>query len=196
MGGAVRPRQISLRAHLDQARGGALELLRLITFVAAIERVGLRLGRGDQLHVHVVEGVDQDDEALGGIAVVESHHRHAVENDGVVFVRDAQIVGGGKRLLAQIVEGKTRDTHGGARHVHACALDGKLLRLAVVPGASRRQASSSAASAAASAGTYHTGMPASFSSRKSVRASSRTISMCCSSMRMNGTNNARFKPSL
>ena len=117
MGGAMRSRQISLRAHFDKTRGSAFELLRLITFIAAIKRVGLCLGRGDQLHVHVVKGVDQDNKALGGIAHVEIHHRHPVENDGVIFARDAQIVGGGERLLAKIMKRKTRDPHGGARHV-------------------------------------------------------------------------------
>ena len=39
---AVRQRQILLRAHLDQARGGALELVRLIALGGEIERVRAR----------------------------------------------------------------------------------------------------------------------------------------------------------
>ena len=69
---AVRQRQIGLRAHLDQARGRALELLRLETVVGAIERVRLGRGRGDELHRIVVERVDQDDEALGLVALPKS----------------------------------------------------------------------------------------------------------------------------
>src|SRR4029453_373622 len=66
----------------------------------------------------------------------------------------------------------------------------------VCPEVKRRQAWSRAASAARSAGTYHTGTPASFSRRKSVRASSCRISMCASISAMNGRNNARLRPSL
>src|SRR5436190_12955970 len=52
---AVRQGKIALRAHLDEPRCGALELLRLETFAAAIERV--RLGRGgcEKLHRVVVQ---------------------------------------------------------------------------------------------------------------------------------------------
>ena len=45
----VRQRQIGLRAHLDQARGGALELVRLEAVAGAVERVGLGGGRGESL---------------------------------------------------------------------------------------------------------------------------------------------------
>ena len=194
--GAMRPRQIGLRAHFDQARRGALEFLRLEAFIRPIERVGLGRGRGDELHVHVVERVDQDDEALGGIALVESHHRDVVENDGVIFVRDAQIVGGasGCSQRSWKVKRATPMEARGTCTLRPCSA--RSCGAPRCPPASRRQASSSAASAAASAGTYHTGMPASFSRRKSVRASSRTTSMHSSSIWMNGTNSARFNPSL
>src|SRR5438874_2556932 len=66
--GPMRPREVRLRAHLHETRGGALELLRLEAFVGGIERVRLRRGRSDQLHIHVVECVDEDDEALRGVA--------------------------------------------------------------------------------------------------------------------------------
>ena len=104
MGGAVRPRQIGLRAHLDEARSGALELLRLEALIRAIKRLRLGFRRGDELHVHVVERVYEDDEPLGGIAPLEGEDRDAVENDGVVLVRDPQIIGGGERLLAQVAK--------------------------------------------------------------------------------------------
>ena len=99
MGGAVRPRQVSLRAHLDETRSGALELLRLEASVRAIKRLGLGFRRGDELHVQVVERVYEDDEPLGGIAPLEGEDWETVENDGVVLVRDAQIIGGGERFL-------------------------------------------------------------------------------------------------
>src|ERR1039457_5523545 len=73
MGGAMRPRQIRLRAHLDQARSGALEFLRLEAFVPAIKPVGLSLGGSDELNVDVIERVDKDDEALCRIARLEGH---------------------------------------------------------------------------------------------------------------------------
>ncbi len=72
-------------------------------------------------------------------------------------------------------------------------LSGKLLRDAIVPAGEPPPGLVERGVRRASAGTYQTGMPASFSRRKSVRASSRTTSMCSSSMRMNGTNSARFK---
>ena len=93
--------------------------LRLVTVARRIERVRLGRGRRDQLHRVVVERVDQDDEALGLVALVEVHHRNVVDDQGVEFVRDPQIVGGAERLLAQIVEGEARHAHRGARHAHA-----------------------------------------------------------------------------
>ncbi len=51
---------------------------------------------------------------------------------GVVFARDAQIVGGGERLFAQIVEGKARHAHKGARHMHAAPLQRQVLRRALM----------------------------------------------------------------
>ena len=52
----------------------------------------------------VVERIDQDDEALGLVAVGVIHDRNVVEDDGVEFVRDLEIVGGRQRLRAEIVE--------------------------------------------------------------------------------------------
>ena len=130
MRGTMRLPEIGVRTHLDQPRGRAVEFQRLKTFVGAVERVGLGGGGRDQLHVHVVERVDQDDEALRGVAVVVGHRRHMIENDGVIFAADAQIVGGRQRLFAQIVKGKARHPHGGARHVQAAALQRQVLRRA------------------------------------------------------------------
>ena len=97
-------RQVGFRPHLDQAGGGAFEFLSLKTLLSEIELIRLGGRRGDQLYVHVIECVDQDDEALGGVARIEIHHRNVVENDGVILMRDAQIIGSGERLFAQIVK--------------------------------------------------------------------------------------------
>src|SRR5262249_57875547 len=65
---AVWQRQVGLRAHLDQAGGRALELLRLEVFPATVERVGLGCRGGDELYGVVVERVDQNDEAFRSLA--------------------------------------------------------------------------------------------------------------------------------
>ena len=87
MGGAVRPRQVGLRAHLDETRSGALELPGLEPLISAIKRLRLGFCRGDELHVHVVERVDEDDEPFGGVTPLEGEDRDAVENNGVVLFR-------------------------------------------------------------------------------------------------------------
>ncbi len=57
-----------------------------------------------------------------------------IENDRVVFARDAQIIGGGERLFAQIVKAKPRHAHESARHMHAAAVQRQrqILRRAVI----------------------------------------------------------------
>ena len=127
---AVRQRQIGFRAHLDQPRRRALELLRLVAFVGEIKLIGLGGGGGHELHRVIVERVDQDDEALGLVALGEIHHRNPVEHDRMELVRDAQIVGRRQRLLAEVMKRKARDAHGRAWHPHAAALHGQLARRA------------------------------------------------------------------
>ena len=61
----MRRIQIVRRLHLVQARDGAAELGNL---GIGAERVGWRLGGGHQLGLHLVELVDEGDEAAGGIA--------------------------------------------------------------------------------------------------------------------------------
>ena len=56
---AMRLREVGLRAHLDQARGRALELLLLEALGAEIERIRLRCGGSHELDCVVVERVDQ-----------------------------------------------------------------------------------------------------------------------------------------
>ena len=117
-------REIALRAHLDQARGGALEFGRLEAVADLVERVGLGRGRGHELHRMIVQRVDQDDETLGGIALFESHDWNAVDDQGVEFVRDAEIIRRRQWLLAEIMEKESCHTHGRARHPEPAALHG------------------------------------------------------------------------
>ena len=86
------------------------------------------------------------------------------------FVRELEIVGGGERLLAKLVERKRAAPMAARGTWTVRPFTTRSCGLARVAPVRRRQASSRAASAAPSAGTYHTGAPASFSSRKSVRA--------------------------
>src|SRR5262249_12405334 len=76
MRGTVRARQILLRPHFDQPRSGPAEFLRLIALLGAVKRVRFGVGRRDQFHVHVIERIDENDESLGGVAVVEGHDRN------------------------------------------------------------------------------------------------------------------------
>ncbi len=66
-------------------------------------------GRGDELHPHIVERVDQDDEALGRVALVSAEHRNAVDEHGVEALGDLEIIWRAERLAAQVVEGKAGD---------------------------------------------------------------------------------------
>jgi hypothetical protein len=58
------------RLHLDQARGGALELEGAVAL--RVELGGLRVGGGEELHLVLVERVDQRDEARGLVAVLRA----------------------------------------------------------------------------------------------------------------------------
>src|SRR5262249_25529915 len=96
MASPVRRSEISLRAHLDQPGGGALELARLKTFVRTIKRARFSFRRSNELHRVVVERIDQDDETLGLVAPVVIHDRYAIEHNRMVLTRDLEIVGGGE----------------------------------------------------------------------------------------------------
>ena len=106
---------ISIMREAVRLNSGSFEAL-----FGLVERIGLRRRRSNQLHIHVVERVDQDDESLGGVSVIERHDRNVVDDDGVIFVRDAQIIGGGKRLLRTDRESEPRHPLGGARNMHGC----------------------------------------------------------------------------
>src|SRR4029079_6652481 len=74
-GGAVALREIFRAAHFLEAAGGALEFEAPVAFRAEI--FGLRIRCGEQLHLMLVERVDQGDEARRFIAHVRPHYRDA-----------------------------------------------------------------------------------------------------------------------
>src|SRR5215831_3935519 len=78
----------SLRAHLNKARGGALELAGLETVGRAVEGVGLGFRGSNELHRVVVKRVYQDNESLCLVAPVVIHDRDMIEHDSVVLTCD------------------------------------------------------------------------------------------------------------
>ena len=65
MAAPVRQSEISLRAHLYQPGGGALEFARFKAFVGTIKGSRFSFRRSDELYRVVVKRIDQDDETLG-----------------------------------------------------------------------------------------------------------------------------------
>src|SRR5215470_19652217 len=82
----MRECEIFGRSHLDQARGRALELARLVAFGSLVKGGGLRCSGGKKLHAGIVKGVDQHDETFGFVAVGVGHDWHAIDDDRVEFV--------------------------------------------------------------------------------------------------------------
>src|ERR1043166_863771 len=72
---AVREREVRARAHLDEARGGALEFLRFETVAGAIERRRRTFGGRKEFHRVIVQRVDERDEALSFVALRVIHYR-------------------------------------------------------------------------------------------------------------------------
>src|SRR5690606_3080245 len=71
----VPTRQVVVAAHLDQARGGALELLHQLA--VGVEPFRFGGGAEQQVHAAVVELVDQVHEAACGVVVAPVEQRHA-----------------------------------------------------------------------------------------------------------------------
>src|SRR5215470_801716 len=90
----VRECEILGRSHLDEARGRALELVRLVAFSAQIKGGRLSCSGSKKLHAGIIKRVDQCDETLGCIAVGIRHDRYAIDDDRVELVSDSQIVDG------------------------------------------------------------------------------------------------------
>src|SRR5829696_6719743 len=103
--------EVVARAHLGEARDGAVELERLVAGLGPVEVLRLGVGRDDELDAALVEHVDERDEALRLVAALGGDHRHALEQDGVVRARQRQVVRGAERAPAEIVEGEPGDAH-------------------------------------------------------------------------------------
>ena len=87
-------------SHLEQARGGAVELeaFRSPSFDQEILRHGCR--RHEKPDRVVVERVYQNDEALGLVPFFRTHLRNMVDKDRIEAIRDRQEVRGAERSLA------------------------------------------------------------------------------------------------
>ena len=90
-------------------------------------------GRRHHPHPAVIKRVDQVDEPARHVAPCRRQHRNAVDHDGMEFARQPQVVGRRQRRFAQVVERKTCDAHGGARHVQLAPLDEEIERLDLLP---------------------------------------------------------------
>src|SRR5258706_12295786 len=128
----VRECEILGRSHLDEARGRALELARLVAFGSLVKGGRLCRSRSKKLHAGIIKRVDQCNETLGFIAVGIRHDRHAIDNDRMELVSDSQIVNGAQWLLAKVVKAKTSRPHGGARHPQQVSLHNKLDRMGLL----------------------------------------------------------------
>jgi len=80
--GPMRPSQILFAAHLDQARSAALELH--AQFEAFVEALRLRGRTGQQVHIVVVELINEMHEASRRIKALIVKTRHAAQQQRVV----------------------------------------------------------------------------------------------------------------
>src|SRR5467141_5288442 len=78
--------EVVLALHLDQPRDGAAELEGAVT--GGIDFFGRHFGRRDQQGARLIERVDQDVEATGGVTLLRSKARDAFDNDGREFFGD------------------------------------------------------------------------------------------------------------
>ena len=101
--------------------GGACEFERLRAAGARIKGLGFGGRRGDQLDPHIIESVDQDDEALGLIALARGDHWDAVEHEGVKALSELEIVGPAERTTTKRVEIESGDAVDRLRHVKMAA---------------------------------------------------------------------------
>src|SRR5690242_4594878 len=73
--GGVRLREVIVGAHLDQAAHGAREFLRVVA--GDVQRLGGGVGGRDELHLVVVQDVDEPREAARQVPLLGGHHRNA-----------------------------------------------------------------------------------------------------------------------
>ena len=88
---------------------------------ALVKRRRFRLGGGDQLHMPVIECVDQRDETLGLVAPLRANDRDRIEDHGMEPPRDRQKIGGAERHFAKIGKCKARHIGAGLRHMNRMA---------------------------------------------------------------------------
>src|SRR5215469_3539696 len=93
--------------HLDETGDRALKLEAAVAL--DIELLRRRGGRADQIPMRLVERIDDNVEALGGISPLAPELWDAFQHDGVEPATERQIVGGAQRLAAQLVEGEPGD---------------------------------------------------------------------------------------
>src|SRR5206468_9796931 len=91
--------QIIGRLHLVEPAHGAGELR--AAGPLGVERLGLRLGRYDELDPFIVEHIDQPGEAPRGVSIARRHFRHARQDHAVEAPGEVDIVGIGARPAAQ-----------------------------------------------------------------------------------------------
>src|SRR3546814_2492699 len=103
---AMAAGQVVVRSHFIETRNGALELERILR--GAVERVGITIGGSEQLDAILVQRVDQGLESRCLRFPVCIQHRDADENDGVIAMREGQVVGYAARLAAQPFEREDR----------------------------------------------------------------------------------------
>src|SRR5690606_1462982 len=90
--------------HLDEARGGALELEGFGPRFFCVERIRRRCGADEDAYMLVVEDVDEQNETLGLVASSLADHRDAVDDQRVVTLGDRHIVAHAERLAAKLME--------------------------------------------------------------------------------------------
>src|SRR5438270_156177 len=126
-GGAVPFGQIFGAAHLFEPAGGPLELEAAVA--GGIEAVGRGASGSEQLHLMLVERVDQRHEPRRFVAHCRAHYRDPDDDHGVVAAGDREIIDGAARLTAEPLEGEDRDALQALRNVQSpSAADIDLLR--------------------------------------------------------------------
>ncbi len=82
---------IDITLHFEQPRDGALKGVGAVAF--GVERIRVDRGRTHQVHVMLVERVDQGEEALGFVAPSRRQIRYVGQNNRVEPVGDGEVVG-------------------------------------------------------------------------------------------------------
>src|SRR5208282_6527628 len=128
---AVRQGEVVRRPHLEKPRGRAGELERVRAVRAGKQRLRLRRGGCDELDPHVVQRIDENDEALGLVALGRRKNGDAVDEDRMEALGHFEIIGRAERSSAEAVEIEPGDAADRLRHVQTTAEELDLRRLAL-----------------------------------------------------------------